>query len=432
MFEPTSGSCREIKTNQDLADLRESWTELLLRCSYPTPFCSWEWAWEWWRHFGQETAPGFRLLVALVHRSDGQLIGLAPFFFPADAGLLRLRPLRPLASRSHCTVDELTEEPMLLLHQGHADEALRAICRALLDCNGKRDWDLIHLRRMRPASDPSLLSLWRSLPRRMPFVLTILRQHLGQTRALPASWPDFRRSLSKSMRDNIVYYPRLLTREGHSWQVRVARSPEEVAEAVPVLIDLHHRRARSERGPRHTDHLPLPVQHQFLRAVLPRLAERNMAAVAFLEVDGVPVAAQSVLECQGTLTLYYSGFDPQWHRYSPITILHVALFQDAIARGLTRIDFLPHAEPWKTRWGTEAEFIFGELTCLSIRPRALLRRGWRTITRFLPFQRGLPCECGFCSEEEKRAALQFAVPGSGLSKSGIYATVKAKICGAQS
>ncbi len=410
-----SGFCREITTDQELAELQEVWTTLLSRCSYPTAFCSWEWAWDWWRHFGKDTTPGFRLLVALAQRPDGQIIGLAPFFFPVDAGLLRLRPLRPLAARSHCAVDDLTEEPMLLLHRDHTQEALRSICRALLEWKGRRDWDLIHLRWMRPASDPNLLFHWRTLARRFPFLLTRLRQHVGQTRALPGAWPEFRSSLHKSMRDNVAYYPRLLTREGHDWQVRLARSPEEIAEAVPILIDLHHRRARSERGPQHTNHLPLPAQQQFLRDVLTRLAGQSMAAIALLEVEGVPVAAQSVLECEGVLSFYYSGYDPLWHRYSPITVIHIALIQDAIARGLRGLDYLPVVEPWKTRWGTDAEYVYGELTCLSIHPRALLRQVWRTVTHTLSRRRGQTCECGFCSEEEQRAAVQVGSEGQSSS-----------------
>jgi len=399
---PILAVCREINSEDEFISLRESWTALLADCSYPTPFCSWEWAWEWWQQFGKGR---HRLLIVLAYDPRGVLVGLAPFLFPTDSGRpLLLRPLRPLGTRMHCTVDDLTEEPMLLLHRDCAASALQSILEGLRAWNGRGAWDLLHLRQMRGLSDPSLLSLWRQMSHTQPFCLLRRRKRVGQTRALPASWPDFRGSLSRSMRDNVVYYPRLLTREGHLWQTRLVRDPEEIRAAASVLIDLHHQRALSGRGPAHTNHLPLPAQQAFLREVLSRLAAQGNAAVALLEVNRMPVAAQSVLEEAGMLTFYYSGFNPAWHRYSPVTVLHITLIQDAIARGLTRLDYLPEAEPWKTRWGTRAEYEYDELSCLSLAPRSLLRSLWRSMIRLNSKRHGSNCECGYCTPEEGQAA----------------------------
>ena len=405
----TLNICREITTAEEFKGLQAEWNALLAECSYPSPFCTWEWAWEWWRHFGGGAASGYRLLVALAYRPEGTLIGLAPFFFPgAQAGPLRLRPLRPLATRIRCMVDDMTEEPIILLHHKATEEALRGVWTALSAWKGRRDWDLLHLRLMRRASEPDLCSVWRQMPGTLPFVLPRSSRRLGQTRSLPRSWPEFRQSLGKSMRDNVAYYPRLLTREGHAWSVRIARTPQEVAAAMPSLISLHGCRARSERGPAHLDHLPGPAQKRFLRDVLVRLSAQDMAAVALLEINGTPIAAQTVLETRGRMTFYYSGFDPHWHRYSPVTVLHIALLQDAIARGLTTLSYLPEAETWKTRWGTEAEYVYDELSCLSVHPRALLRSAWRRVTYWRSRRRGSACECGFCTPAEQEDGMPAA------------------------
>ncbi len=402
---PLISVCREITTDGEFLALRDPWNVLLAHCDYPTPFCTWEWAWEWWQKFGGGAAPGYRLLVAQVHDALGHLVGLAPFFFPGDgAGPLRLRPLRPLGTRIHCLVDDLTEEPLILLDAAAPEAVFDALCRALLAWPGRTDWDLIHLRLLRRAGTGEIGPLWRRLTGRYPFVLTRRRQRLGQTRRLPPEWPAFRRSLSKSMRDNTAYYPRLLTREGHAWSVTIHRDPEAVSQAARTLICLHARRANSERGPSHMNHLPGDAQQAFLHDILTRLSGQGRAAIAVLEVGGETIAAQSVLEYAGRLTFYYSGFLPRWHRYSPVTVLHAALIQDAQARGLTALDYLPEAEAWKTRWGTEAEWVYDELSCLSVTPRALLRSAWRMVTRRLSRWNGSECECGFCTPEERRAA----------------------------
>ncbi len=402
-------SCRELKTDDDWLRLRGPWNALLARCSLPSPFCTWEWAWEWWRHFGAESGPPCRLLAALAYSGSGELIGLAPFYFPAaPSGPLRLRPLRPLGTRLRCRVDDMTEEPILLLDRDHAGPALARIWEALRAWPGRAEWDLIHLRGMRRAGDPRLAGLWRRLPGTAPFLLTRASRRLGQTRRLPPSWPEFRASLSKSMRDNAAYYPRLLTRDGHEWAVRIARTPAEVAAATPALIRLHGRRAESERGPAHMDHLPGAAQKRFLGNVLVRLAGQGKAAVALLEVGGTAIAAQATLEAEGRLTFYYSGFDTDWHKYSPVTVLHLALLEDAIRRGVGGVDYLPGPEPWKTRWGVDAEWTLDEVSCLSVHPRALLRSAWRSVIRRQSRRRGLSCECGFCSLADQQAAPEAA------------------------
>jgi len=393
--------CHEITRDEDFLSLRESWTVLLAECSYPTPFSSWEWAWIWWHHFGKGK---YHLLIVQAYDSGGVLIGLAPFIFPLDTGKpLLMRPLRPLGTRMHCTVDDLTEEPILVLRRGRAAAAMGAILEGLLSWQGRGAWDLIHLRQMRAPSDPSLNTLWRKTAHTWPYRLLRPKVRIGQTRTLPATWAEFRRSLSRSMRDNVVYYPRLLNREGHRWQSRILRDPQEVYAAANTLIELHHLRALSGRGPAHTNHFPLPEQQAFLREVLSLLAVKGNAAIAVLEVDNIPIAAQSVLEESGILSFYYSGFDPTWHRYSPITILHVTLLQDAIERGLVRVDYLPEAEPWKTRWGTQSEFEYDELSCLSLTPRSLIRSLWRNVIYQRSQRIGSDCECGYCTEEEWRA-----------------------------
>lgn len=151
-FFPLASTCREITTDEEFLALRGSWNALLNRCDYPTPFCCWEWAWEWWQKFGGTQPPGYRLVVAEAQDAAGRQMGLAPFFFPGDgAGPLQLRPLRPLATRIHCLVDDLTEEPLILLDANAPEAIFAALCRALLAWPGRADWDLIHLRLLRRA-----------------------------------------------------------------------------------------------------------------------------------------------------------------------------------------------------------------------------------------------------------------------------------------
>ncbi len=146
-----------------------------------------------------------------------------------------------------------------------------------------------------------------------------------------------------------------------------------MARAVPVLMDLHRRRAAGKRGVPHTDHVAGEVQQRFLARTLPLLAGQGMAAILLLEIDDNLVAAQSALENAGTLILYYSGFDPCWYDYSPVTLLCAEAIGDAIRRGLTTINFLPVQAEYKSRWGAKPGRELHELVYLQPNPLSLVR-----------------------------------------------------------
>ena len=386
---------REITTDEGFAGLKSDWDGLFADCTYPSVFCSWAWALEWWRNFGMGDSLCFQLLILAAYNAEGCLIGLAPFYYPAAGQpILGLRPLRPLGTRIRCTQDDMTEEPIILLRQGSEEAALKAIAASLL--RRTLSVDLVQMRLMHSPNSPELVSSLRKPSHGAPYLLMRNRQRYAQTITLPKTWAAFRNGLSRSMKDNLPYYPRLLTREGHDWQVRVVQNPDEMNAAVQTLSELHQLRALSSRGPAHTNHLPTWKQQQFFISVMTRLAAEGKASVLLLEIDGQTIAAQSVLEYAGILTFYYSGFDPDWHRYSPLLILNTQAIQSALERGFKSVNYLPEPEPWKMRWGAESTFVLDEFSYLSLHPRAILRSAWRSILRRM----GSSCDCGFCQLPE--------------------------------
>ena len=420
----TSGdlSCREVTTEEGFLALQGAWGELGRHASYPSPFAAWEWAWHWWRRLAAPDPLRPRLLILAVSDADGMLAGIAPFFYPTWTGSpLLQRPLRLLGTRQRCRMEDMTDEPALLLRRGCEEDALAAILAHLAQRHGA-PWDAAHLQVMRRKDAPGLADLWRRRPRAARMAHSHRRETNGQIVSLPGSWAEYRRSLSKSMRDNLTYYPRLLDRRGHSWQVRTARTPDEVRAAADVLITLHHRRAQSTTGAKHLDHLPTPRHEDFLRDALGALAARGDATVWTLEVAGIPVAAQAVLGSGARgdgamITFHYSGFDPHWHAYSPVLILNAHALQDAIGRGIPLANYLPGAEPWKTRWGATDTYAREELTWVLPRPLSALRAARRAFVRAFPALTG-GCDCGFCAlpptreeeAEEKGAGTQAPTP----------------------
>ena len=397
---------QDVRTVEEFAALYGEWQELGEDCSVDSPFAYWEWAFSWWKHFGENapvTGPPRTLRLLCVRDGHGRLSGIAPFYGSGEGGTgISPRELRMLGDDGRAG-EGMTDEPILLLRRGCEQETLSAVLTHLLAGKRRRP-DFFKLRLQSPEPllphSPALVSRgfraklrnrWetvrgdRSEMQWLPgnWLLRTKRQQGAEAAALPSSWAAFRQSLSRSMRDNLSYYPRRLEKDGHTLCVRLARTPQEVRSATPALVALHNHRAQSARGPRHGSHIPTERHGCFLADCLPRMAARGQAFIGLVEINGEVVAAQAFLEAAFTLTVYYSGFRSEWHDYSPLTILHAEVIQDAIRRGLQRINFLPGQTLWKQRWRASAVGVIEEMTALHTSPGALARMSLPSAQRAL-------------------------------------------------
>lgn len=385
----------EVRSPEAFAALRSEWNALAASSIAPSIFGTWEWAWHWLMHFGSNSSHGMShvsLRILVLRDSRGTCVGLAPFYSRAGAcdhaqrstpRLITAKAGQRILSTEWRQIGDLgrdgegmTDEPALLLKSGYEAQALRT----LLDYLGSEkasEWDTLKLRfqtpdRMRDTGDGSPC---RGLKAQY-------RQGNGSEIVdLDGSWPEFRSGLSRSMRDNIAYYPRLLDRRGFSWSFEIARSRPGVRQSVDALIDLHRQRADFRRGNRHFSHIPMDIHADFLRSTLAELASEGLASVGLLLVDGVPVAAQAFLEFERRLVFYYSGFCEEYYDYSPLTILAARVLEDAHRRGIRCVNFLPGPEPWKTRWGARSSTVVEEITYQRLQAKSIARIAMRAVAR---------------------------------------------------
>lgn len=351
--------------------LEDHWRELSAETRRPSPFHSWEFAAEWFEHFVRRPAGGatgrFSVLVAADGR--GRLIGIAPMFEERARGRGGLGLVLQPFGHAH-SIENMTDEPMVLLRRQAEDRARAMFVGSLASQAGRAGWDVATV--AHGSGETPARPLF-SLPPTLQYVeLTRLAGGSPELR-LPASFAAFRAGLSKSMRDNLAYYPRRLQRERGDWCVRFAREPLEVAEAARELIDLHRERSRWSEGLPHASHIPSEREASFLSTTLRRLAARRQVNVARLLVRGQTVAAQAFLERGREISVYYSGQAEAWRRYSPLTVIMSEVIRDAIERRIERLVFPRGAGAWKTRWGATLGAPVPETSIYSTAPGALAR-----------------------------------------------------------
>lgn len=228
----------------------------------------------------------------------------------------------------------MTEEPTMLICPGFESLVCRCVERHLQAALKEGRWDFVSL------IGPADLKLSSNAIMR--------RDHRSGSDFvdLPETWTEYRRMLSKSMRENLTYYPRLLDRDGYQWHIRTIENPAELTAAVERLATLHRARAASTRGKAHSNHLHTHVQTDFLKGFLASVG----GFISEIVVDGQVVASQAFYRAGDTLTVSYSGFDEAFYKYSPIFVINASVFQNALENGTRRLNLLRNLAPWKTRW----------------------------------------------------------------------------------
>ncbi len=364
--------CHAIATPDGFFALEEIWRELCAGSRSPTAFQSWDFAVEWLNRFVIARAGGATGRFTVVVAVDGRagVIGLTPLFEEHSLGQSSLGMTLQPFGRSH-SMETLTDEPIAILRQGYEQLAARMLVSRIAADARNREWDIAVVHGVRSRQSAARASL--ALSQRLDNVEVTRRRDLPMTLPLPAAWPSFESGLSKSMRDNIAYYPRRLTREIGPWKIQTARSLAEVVMATEHLIRLHRQRSESKAGPSHRNHLPGETEASFLRGWFQRLARRDQVSLVSLKVAGETVAVQAFVEAERCISVYYSGYDERWRRYSPLTIITAEVIREAIVRGFDRLEFPPGESAWKSRWGALGEETVEETSIYPIRLSALFR-----------------------------------------------------------
>lgn len=363
-----------VSDEAGLAAVAAEWNALYALCERPSLCASHAWVTSWWRVFGNEAlgvGRDTRLFVLLFREAAGALVGAVPFVEDRPAFPWRARRLRILGFVGQNGVFDMTEEPTLLARAGDEARVLALTAEALAPGLRAGRWDAVSFRVHAPAGSSPLQTAFGRLH---PLASVRVDARNGSDyAALPESWAIYRKVMTKSMRDNLGYYPRLLTRDGHDWSVRLLREPREMAAAAARLAELHKARAESAKGTRHDAHLQGRVQEAFLAELLTRFAHEEGATVAELVVNGEVVASQAFFERGDTLMVSYSGYREEWYKYSPVFVIDSVVFRDALERGVRRLDFLRNPAPWKSRWLAEPGPPMHRLSMVSRRPEARLR-----------------------------------------------------------
>lgn len=382
-----------IATATELAAIADDWNRL----ASDVPFRRAEWLGGWWRHYG-----GSQELYVLAVRERGELIGLAPWWL--DRSRARGRVLRFLGSGEVCS-DYLG----VLAMERRAEEVAAALADWLQTAAqahrplASDRWDLLRLEGV-AADDTATLLVRDELVRRGSMAHTSPSVNCWRLE-LPGDWRQYQASLSKSHRKQVRRLEERVLDAGRA-VLHTVKTAAELSGAWEILVDLHQRRRRSLGEP---GCFASPRFAAFHREAAERLLAVQSLRLHWLELEGVPVAAEYHLAAGRVIYGYQAGVDPDRLEDEPGRLAAIATLRLAVEEGFSAFDFLRGDEPYKAHWRAEPRRTH-DLHIAAPRPIARLRQAaWQAGQQVKRWAKG----GAMASDIEQRTTKRDAVSGEG-------------------
>jgi CelD/BcsL family acetyltransferase involved in cellulose biosynthesis len=328
-----------VRTRAELHNLESAWNDLFDRARCDNVFLTYEWLAAWADAF----CPGSSLFIVAISTETNGLIALAPLYI-SQSFLGGPRRLGLLGDR-FVGSDYLD----FLVDRECADAAMKCI-REIIQSR-HNEWDYIEFA---DVDSETLVTAFQSSMQAAGYVTQTLTGARCPFIALPPSAGAFLAGLPNKLRSNLKYYKRALQREGTLKLIDVTNN---IDPAFAELVRLHERRFTSQNE---TSAFLAPEVRALHKSLAAKLAERRLAHIFLLELNGKAIAALYGFSIRGRMLFYQSGFDPEYSRFGVGTLLLGEVITACIESGHREFDFLRGDEAYKYRWATGTRTLYTE------------------------------------------------------------------------
>jgi hypothetical protein len=164
---------------------------------------------------------------------------------------------------------------------------------------------------------------------------------------------DYKAKLPRNVKESIRKCYNSLKRDGHQFEFRVVQGVEESAKALECFFRLHETRADLKNTIKHGNVFASIRAKSFLRNYSRSMAERGEFRVFQLVIAGDVVASRLGFVLGDELYLYFSGYLPEWGRYSVMTTTLCEILNYASQQQFRVVNLSPGNDVSKTRWRPE-------------------------------------------------------------------------------
>lgn len=323
-LEAESLTVKLVNTVEDFAQLQLHWEHIANADDEAGIFNGWAWNWLWWKHYGEKG----ELHILTVERS-GELIAIAPLYSRVTRVLrmFRVETLAFVGSAGDTSPDDLN----IVALPEHRTVVVEKICDYLINkATYKRLW---------LTDIPESSNLWRHLNLVLAHAPGFQNASVRQerfVRELPETWDQYRGLLSRNTHKQIKRRRNRFNRQ-LSVRIILCDTRDTVNEAKNALISLHRARWASKglEGSFVSD-----AYVNFHKDMIDVMFERGELWLVSMHSDNKIVGVEYSFCVKGTLSFFQTGFDPDYEHLSPGHLLMTYAIENAIEKGVRRIDLL--------------------------------------------------------------------------------------------
>jgi CelD/BcsL family acetyltransferase involved in cellulose biosynthesis len=310
------GDAMIVESHEHIEPLAHEWDELADRVD-AAPWLRPGWIRAWRRAFGRGK------LELLTVRRDGRLVGVL-------ALERRLGALRSASNWHTPAFGALTAD----------DAALRELVGALLAGGGRR----VALAFL--AADDPVVATCCAAAAAAAFRLIVRLLERSPYVVVDGDWAAYEARRDTKLLRELRRRRRRLDEQG-----RLALEVGDGSDRLDELLDEGFRvEAAGWKGERGSAVASDAATRCFYGDVARWAAERGWLRLAFLRLDGRPLAFDYCLEQGGVHYLLKTGYDPAYRAFGPGMLIRHEMLERAFASELSRYEFLGDEEPWKLDW----------------------------------------------------------------------------------
>lgn len=355
---------REINSIEALAEYRLVWKALFAETRQPTFFQTYEWFEVFWKHYGDD-----RKMRVLIVCWDEKPIGILPLIiFSEETKLGTTRVLSWPLSEWGTFYGPIGADATVTLRAGmkHIRET-------------PRDWDLLDLRSIDETVDHRRTELGMESAGFRPH-----RQLWGQTALVDfeGTWGQYWASRSKKWRRNFRKNKESLESQGELTFVRYRPTGAALGDGDPGWEIFEDCMSVARNGWQGESTTGTTICHEsvepFLRDTHEVAARLGMLDLNVLYLDGKPIAFVYNYCNNGWVFGLRTGYDPQYSKLGPGTVLFGMIIKNCFARGDQIYDLgvglLDYKKHWATRIITSSRYT--HFASRSVQAQVLRMKRW--------------------------------------------------------
>lgn len=335
------------ETLADFDSLECQWRDLERRIGDSLlPFQTFAWNRAWWTVFAKTTLARRDELKILCFHDDGRLVAVYPLFQTSigPVGWKPMRYIRPFGADPNLTEIRI---PLAV------PEYLPAVLARALDFLKASAAAVVVLHLIGPLN--RVLSATEGHENLQADRTRVLSNYVLP---LAGDWDSFRSGLKRNIKESLRRCYNSLAREGHGYDLLVYDDATEIKARLPIFYRLHAQRAAAESlSVRHPDYFASPYHRAFMESVIDRMSATSTSGAHLfcLRIDNEIVAMRIGFRCGSSMYFYYSGYNPDYARFSVMTTLLAEAFRWCITAGVANANLSVGTDVSKTRWGPKVE-----------------------------------------------------------------------------